>query len=82
MVWRTLEDHFQVVYGAALALAIVVLLTPAVGGMARLLGVVDQPDGRRINRRTPGASTTPSTRAARPTAGVSRRTIPSASAAP
>src|SRR5205823_5104214 len=25
--------------------------TPAVGGMARLLGVVDQPDGRRVNRR-------------------------------
>src|SRR5256714_8907649 len=51
MVWRTLEDNFQVLYGAALALAIVVLLTPAVGGMARLLGVVDQPDGRRVNRR-------------------------------
>src|SRR5205807_633058 len=47
----TLEDNFQVLYGAALALAIVVLLTPAVGGMARLLGVVDQPDGRRVNRR-------------------------------
>jgi UDP-GlcNAc:undecaprenyl-phosphate/decaprenyl-phosphate GlcNAc-1-phosphate transferase len=51
VVWRTLEDNFQVLYGAALALAIVVLLTPAVGGMARLLGVVDQPDGRRVNRR-------------------------------
>ena len=51
MVLRTLEDHLQVLYGAALALAIVVLLTPAVGGMARLLGVVDQPDGRRVNRR-------------------------------
>jgi len=51
VVWQTLEDNFQVLYGAALALAIVVLLTPAVGGMARLLGVVDQPDGRRVNRR-------------------------------
>src|SRR2546423_3917965 len=51
MVWQTLEDNFQVLYGAALALAIVVLLTPAVGGMARLLGVVDEPDGRRVNRR-------------------------------
>jgi UDP-GlcNAc:undecaprenyl-phosphate/decaprenyl-phosphate GlcNAc-1-phosphate transferase len=30
------------VYGAGLALLIVVLLTPAVGGMARMLGVVDQ----------------------------------------
>src|SRR5688500_11370027 len=27
------------------------LLTPAVGGMARLLGAVDRPDARRINRR-------------------------------
>jgi UDP-GlcNAc:undecaprenyl-phosphate GlcNAc-1-phosphate transferase len=29
----------------------VVALTPAVGGMARLLGVVDRPGGRRLNRR-------------------------------
>ena len=35
-----------------LAASIVVLLTPAVGGMARLLGVVDRPEGRRLNRRT------------------------------
>src|SRR4029079_14311555 len=34
-----------------LAAAIVVLLTPAVGGMARLLGVVDRPEGRRLTRR-------------------------------
>ncbi|MBA2296323.1 MAG: undecaprenyl/decaprenyl-phosphate alpha-N-acetylglucosaminyl 1-phosphate transferase [Actinobacteria bacterium] len=27
------------------------LLTPAVGGMARLLGVVDRPDERRLNKR-------------------------------
>jgi UDP-GlcNAc:undecaprenyl-phosphate/decaprenyl-phosphate GlcNAc-1-phosphate transferase len=46
-----LADHLQVVYGAAVALVIVVLLTPAVGGMARLLGVVDKPDGRRLNVR-------------------------------
>jgi UDP-GlcNAc:undecaprenyl-phosphate/decaprenyl-phosphate GlcNAc-1-phosphate transferase len=39
-----------VIWGAALALVIVILLTPAVGGMARLLGVVDRPDGRRLNR--------------------------------
>jgi len=32
------------------ALAIVVLLTPAVGGMARLFGVVDRPEARRANR--------------------------------
>src|ERR1044072_9510483 len=50
MVWSTLTDHLEVVYGAALALLIVVLLTPAVGGMACILGVVDRPGGRRINR--------------------------------
>src|SRR5919199_4615384 len=49
-MWTTLTDHLQVVWGALLALAIVVLLTPAVGGMARLLGVVDAPGGRRLNR--------------------------------
>jgi UDP-GlcNAc:undecaprenyl-phosphate GlcNAc-1-phosphate transferase len=46
----TLTDHLQVVWGALVALAVVVLLTPAVGGMARLLGVVDTPGGRRVNR--------------------------------
>src|SRR5919199_4872626 len=50
-MWWTLTDHLEVVWGALVALAIVVLLTPAVGGMARLLGVVDRPDGgRRVNR--------------------------------
>jgi UDP-GlcNAc:undecaprenyl-phosphate GlcNAc-1-phosphate transferase len=51
-VLETLRDNLQVVYGAALALVVVVLLTPAVGGMARLLGVVDAPGGRRLNRRS------------------------------
>ena len=46
-----LRDNPEVLYGAAVALLIVVLLTPAVGGMARLLGVVDDPDERRLNRR-------------------------------
>jgi UDP-GlcNAc:undecaprenyl-phosphate GlcNAc-1-phosphate transferase len=41
----------EVLYGAAVAFAIVVLLTPAVGGMARMLGAVDRPDARRLNRR-------------------------------
>jgi UDP-GlcNAc:undecaprenyl-phosphate GlcNAc-1-phosphate transferase len=50
-MWNTLTNHLEVLYGAALALVIVVLLTPAVGGMARLLGVVDEPGGRRLNRR-------------------------------
>ncbi len=48
---QELRDHPEVLYGAVIALVIVVLLTPAVGGMARVLGVVDQPDARRINRR-------------------------------
>jgi UDP-GlcNAc:undecaprenyl-phosphate/decaprenyl-phosphate GlcNAc-1-phosphate transferase len=51
MIGRELGDHLGVVYGLVVAFAIVVLLTPAVGGMARLLGVVDRsPDARR--RRT------------------------------
>ncbi|MFN2627487.1 MAG: glycosyltransferase family 4 protein [Gaiellaceae bacterium] len=50
-VLDTLRDHPQVLYGAAVALLVVILLTPAVGGMARLLGAVDRPEGRRINRR-------------------------------
>jgi UDP-GlcNAc:undecaprenyl-phosphate GlcNAc-1-phosphate transferase len=50
-VLRVLVDNLEVVWGALLAFAIVVLLTPAVGGMARLLGVVDAPGGRRLNRR-------------------------------
>ncbi len=49
-VFQVLRDHLQVVYGAVVALVVVVLLTPAVGGMARLLGVVDTPGGRRLNR--------------------------------
>jgi UDP-GlcNAc:undecaprenyl-phosphate GlcNAc-1-phosphate transferase len=46
---NTLSDHLEVIWGALLALVIVVLLTPAVGGMARMLGAVDQPEKRRLN---------------------------------
>jgi UDP-GlcNAc:undecaprenyl-phosphate/decaprenyl-phosphate GlcNAc-1-phosphate transferase len=49
-VLHVLRENLEVVWGALLAFAIVVLLTPAVGGMARLLGVVDTPGGRRLNR--------------------------------
>src|SRR5438552_1479102 len=45
-----LDAHLQVVWGALVALVVVVLLTPAVGGMARMLGAVDAPGGRRLNR--------------------------------
>jgi UDP-GlcNAc:undecaprenyl-phosphate GlcNAc-1-phosphate transferase len=49
---ETLADNLQVVYGAIVALVIVVLLTPAVGGMARILGVVGREEpGRRPNAR-------------------------------
>ena len=51
MVWNELTSHLEVVWGALVALVIVVLLTPAVGGMARLLGVVDRAEGGR--RPTP-----------------------------
>jgi UDP-GlcNAc:undecaprenyl-phosphate/decaprenyl-phosphate GlcNAc-1-phosphate transferase len=44
-----LRDHPEVLYGAVAAFVIVILLTPAVGGMARLLGVVDRPEARRLN---------------------------------
>ena len=48
---RSSADHLQVLWGALIALGVVVALTPAVGGMARLLGVVDRPeDGRRTTR--------------------------------
>src|SRR3954471_21719087 len=50
MVWQTLTDNPEVFYGAVLSLVIVVLLTPAVGGMARVLGVVDRPRARRVHR--------------------------------
>src|SRR5258705_13777398 len=50
-VLDVLSDHLQVVWGALVAFVVVMLLTPAVGGMARLLGVVDMPGGRRLNLR-------------------------------
>jgi UDP-GlcNAc:undecaprenyl-phosphate/decaprenyl-phosphate GlcNAc-1-phosphate transferase len=46
---QELRDNPEVLYGFAVALLIVILLTPAVGGMARLLGVVDRPERRRLN---------------------------------
>src|SRR5438128_8383880 len=45
-----LGDHLQVIWGGVVAFVVVVLLTPAVGGMARMLGAVDSPGGRRLNR--------------------------------
>jgi len=52
VVWSELTSHLEVLYGALVAFAVVVLLTPAVGGMARMLGVVDRAeDGRRATPR-------------------------------
>jgi len=52
MIGHELRQHLEVFYGLGVALLIVVLLTPAVGGMARLLGAVDLPgEGRRANTR-------------------------------
>jgi UDP-GlcNAc:undecaprenyl-phosphate GlcNAc-1-phosphate transferase len=50
MVAHELRHHLDVLYGAALALVIVVAFTPAVAGMARRLGAVDLPDERRVHR--------------------------------
>jgi len=46
-----LGDHLGVVWGALVAFGLVVLLTPLVGHVARRLGVVDAPGGRRVNLR-------------------------------
>jgi UDP-GlcNAc:undecaprenyl-phosphate GlcNAc-1-phosphate transferase len=49
-VLDTLRDTPEVVWGFLLALGVVLVLTPAVGRFARILGVVDQPgDTRRIH---------------------------------
>ena len=50
-MFSDLRANPEVLWGALIAFGIVVLLTPAVGGMARLLGVVDQPNARRLNKR-------------------------------
>jgi UDP-GlcNAc:undecaprenyl-phosphate GlcNAc-1-phosphate transferase len=52
VVWNELTDHLEVLWGGLIALGIVVLLTPAVGGMARLLGVVDRSEEGRRSVRT------------------------------
>jgi UDP-GlcNAc:undecaprenyl-phosphate/decaprenyl-phosphate GlcNAc-1-phosphate transferase len=51
-VLETLRDNPEVVWGFALALVIVLLLTPGVGRFARILGVVDEPgETRRLHVR-------------------------------
>jgi UDP-GlcNAc:undecaprenyl-phosphate/decaprenyl-phosphate GlcNAc-1-phosphate transferase len=46
----TFENHLDVLWGFLVALAVVLVLTPAVGRVARVLGVVDEPiEGRRVH---------------------------------
>jgi UDP-GlcNAc:undecaprenyl-phosphate/decaprenyl-phosphate GlcNAc-1-phosphate transferase len=54
MVWHQLTDHLQVLYGAAAALGIVLVLTPAVGRSARYLRLVERPrEGERAHSPVP-----------------------------
>ncbi len=54
MVWEQLSDHLEVLWGALVALGIVLLLTPAVGSAARYLRVVDRPrEGDRARPAVP-----------------------------
>ena len=54
MVWAQLTDHLEVLWGALAALAIVLVLTPAVGRAARHLRLVDRPaEGERVQREIP-----------------------------
>src|SRR2546421_676697 len=51
-MWQHLRDNPEVVWGFLLALGVVVVLTPAVGRFARILGVVDHPgESRRLDVR-------------------------------
>src|SRR4051794_41957527 len=54
MVWQQLRDNPEVLYGALAALAIVLVLTPAVGRSARYLRIVDRPvEGERTRSTVP-----------------------------
>jgi UDP-GlcNAc:undecaprenyl-phosphate GlcNAc-1-phosphate transferase len=46
-VLQTFRDHLDVLWGFLVALGVVLVLTPAVGRVARVLGVVDEPLERR-----------------------------------
>jgi UDP-GlcNAc:undecaprenyl-phosphate/decaprenyl-phosphate GlcNAc-1-phosphate transferase len=44
---ETFRDHMDVLWGFLVAFAVVVVLTPGVGEVARILGVVDEPGEKR-----------------------------------
>src|SRR6188768_37411 len=46
-MFDTLRNHLDVIWGFLVALAVVLVLTPAVGRVARVLGIVDEPIERR-----------------------------------
>jgi UDP-GlcNAc:undecaprenyl-phosphate/decaprenyl-phosphate GlcNAc-1-phosphate transferase len=51
-MWHNLRENPEVLWGFLVALGVVLVLTPAVGRFARILGVVDQPgETRRIHLR-------------------------------
>ncbi|HET7855869.1 MAG TPA: MraY family glycosyltransferase [Gaiellaceae bacterium] len=51
-MWHNLRENPEVVWGFLVALGVVLVLTPAVGRFARILGIVDQPgETRRIHLR-------------------------------
>jgi len=52
MVWDQLTDHLEVLYGALSALAIVLVLTPAVGRSARYLRVIERKQEGERDRPT------------------------------
>src|SRR3954451_9220360 len=52
MGWQQFTGHLQVLYGAVVALATVLLLTPAVGSAARYLRLVERPHEGERDRPT------------------------------
>jgi UDP-GlcNAc:undecaprenyl-phosphate GlcNAc-1-phosphate transferase len=52
MVWQQLTDHLEVLWGALTALAIVLVLTPAVGRSARYLRLIERPQEGERDRPT------------------------------
>jgi UDP-GlcNAc:undecaprenyl-phosphate GlcNAc-1-phosphate transferase len=51
-MWNAFTAHLDVLWGFLVAFVVVVVLTPAVGRVARVLGVVDEPgEARRMHLR-------------------------------
>jgi UDP-GlcNAc:undecaprenyl-phosphate GlcNAc-1-phosphate transferase len=51
-MWNVFTNHLDVLWGFLVAFAVVVVLTPGVGRVARVLGVVDEPgEERRMHLR-------------------------------